>query len=273
MSYHLKILGKIQRRAAIWILEAFKTSPTLSIEAITGLILIKLHLQKLSRRSQLRVHSLLPNHLIQSLIDSSNSESSSQHPSSLNFLTSHQRSLIKSHVVDMDNRINGIFPSFSPLHFKLSPGYRVIDNFSDHIVFNLHSKQKEDKTCAHQLDNMVIESFSSLLTAIVVTDANIKNNTAISISHTHTHNHPIAKTVHHAVHIMSSKAELFTIRYGINQALNQDSISKIIVVTDSIYVAKKIFDPSSHPLQIHSVIILAKLHQFFLWHLNNFIKF
>ena len=47
MAYHLKFLGKIQRRVAIWILETFKTSPLYGIEAIAGLIPIKLHLQKL----------------------------------------------------------------------------------------------------------------------------------------------------------------------------------------------------------------------------------
>ena len=40
----MKILGKMQRRAAIWILEAFKTSPTEVIEAITEIISIKFHL-------------------------------------------------------------------------------------------------------------------------------------------------------------------------------------------------------------------------------------
>ena len=43
----------MQRRAAIWILEAFKTSPTEGIEAIARIIPIKLHLQKLARRSQI----------------------------------------------------------------------------------------------------------------------------------------------------------------------------------------------------------------------------
>ena len=51
--YHMKILGKMQRRAAIWILGAFKTSSTKGIKAIAGIISIKFHLQKLARRSQL----------------------------------------------------------------------------------------------------------------------------------------------------------------------------------------------------------------------------
>ena len=159
----------------------------------------------------------------------------------------------------MDNRLNGIFSSFSPLHYELFPSYRVIDNFSDCFVFNVHSKQKNNKTCTYQLDSMVIESSSFPFTAIVVTDGSIKNEVAISISYTHTHNNPIAKTVHHTVHITSTKAKLFVIRCGINQASNQDSISKIIVITNSIYAAKKIFDLSSHPFQIYLVAILTEL--------------
>ena len=50
LSYPLKALGKMQRRAAIWILGAFKTSLTEGIEAIVSLIPIKSHLQKLEGR-------------------------------------------------------------------------------------------------------------------------------------------------------------------------------------------------------------------------------
>jgi len=44
MTYHLKVLGKMQRRAAIWILEAFKISPLYGIKAIAGLVPIKIYL-------------------------------------------------------------------------------------------------------------------------------------------------------------------------------------------------------------------------------------
>jgi len=65
----MKTLGKMQRRAAIWILGAFKTSPTEGLEAIAGLIPIKLYLQKLASRSQLRSATLPENHLIKTLMD------------------------------------------------------------------------------------------------------------------------------------------------------------------------------------------------------------
>jgi len=70
MAYHLKALSKMQRRVAIWILGAFKTSPSYGIKAITGLVPIKLHLQKLGRRLQLQAYKLPPNHLVCSFIDS-----------------------------------------------------------------------------------------------------------------------------------------------------------------------------------------------------------
>jgi len=120
---------------------------------------------------------------------------------------------------------------------------------------------------------MLIEVSSSPSTAIVVINASIKNNVTILISHTHTHDNPIAKTVHHVVHVTSTEAELFAMRCSINQASNHNNISKIIIITNSIHVARKIFDPSSHPFQVHSVAILAELWQFFLQHQNNSIEF
>jgi len=102
--------------------------------------------------------------------------STTQYPSLLDSLTRHQHSIIKSHLVDIDNRCNGIFPSFTPLYSELSPGHRIIDIFSDHLVFNLHNKQNGNKSCIQQLDNMIIEISNSLSTTIVVTDASIKND-------------------------------------------------------------------------------------------------
>jgi len=94
---------------------------------------------------------------------------------------------------------------------------------------------------------VVIESFLLQSIAIVITDASIKNNIATSISHTHISNQPLVKTIHHAAFVTSSEAELFAIRYGINQALSKKNVSKIIVITDSIHVAKNIFNILSHP--------------------------
>ena len=67
LLYHFKILNKIQRRAAIWILGAFKTSPLEGIEALAGLIPIKFHLQKITRRSLICSFKLPTNHILKNL--------------------------------------------------------------------------------------------------------------------------------------------------------------------------------------------------------------
>ena len=87
MMYHLKALGKMQRRAVIWILMAFKTSLLYDIKAIAELIPIKLHLQKLGERSQLQAHKLPPNHLVCFLIDSQLSTPSTYNVIPLDSLT------------------------------------------------------------------------------------------------------------------------------------------------------------------------------------------
>ena len=104
-------------------------------------------------------------------------------------------------------------------------------------------------------------------------DASIKNDIATSILHVHLVDHPLTKTVHHATFVTSTEAELFAIRCGINQACNKESMSKIIIVTDSIHTVKKIFDSKSHPYQIHTMAILSKLRRFFAISQENSIEF
>jgi len=166
-----------------------------------------------------------------------------------------------------------MFPSFSSTHPELSLGFRIIDIFSDIFSFNLCIQEKNNKFCLHQLDSVVIESFLSQSIAIITTNTSIKNNIATFISHTHISNQPLIKTLHHIAFVTSSEAKLFAIRCDINQVSSKENISKIIAITDSIYAAKKIFDPLSHPLQIQAMAILEELRQFFSRDPNNLIVF
>ena len=89
---------------------------------IAGLIPIKLHLQKLRGRAQLRALALLPNHIIRSLMDSSFGSLNNHHPFSLANVTNHQRKKIKGYLVDTNNKSHGLFPAFLPTHSELAPG-------------------------------------------------------------------------------------------------------------------------------------------------------
>ena len=175
----------------------------------------------------------------------------------------------------MDNRFNKVFSFFNPLNPEFKPGNRMINSFSNCFSFYLFSKSNNHlfKNHIQQLNNLAIESSNSPSNILVVTDASVKNSVTLSIAHIHVHNRLVIKTLHHAVNITSTEAEFFAIRCGINQATHLQNISKIIVVTDSIHVAKKIFDPSSNMLQKQAAFILNNLRNFFNHHHENTIEF
>jgi len=78
----------------------------------------------------------------------------------------------------------------------------------------------------------------------------IKNQVATSIAHIHVSNNPIIKTLYYAVNVTSTKAELFAIRCGINQATQIDNLYHIINIMDLIHAVKRIFDLLVHSYQI-----------------------
>ena len=240
----------------------------MAIETIASLIPINLYLQKIEGRSQLKVYSLPPNHILCSLMSSYYKSSLLQHTLSLNFLTRQQYGLIKDHLVDMDNCFNEIVPSFDPINPELFPGHRIIDMFSNCFSFQPLSKVANHNVTSQvqELDRIAFESSDSPSTALIVSDANVKNNIATSIAHIHIGDRPVTKTLHHALKIMSTEAELVAIRCSINQATNHNFISTIIIIMDLIHIARKIFDPFFYSYQKHMVFILKKLHSFFLCH-------
>ena len=272
----MKILNKMQRRAAIWILGAFKTSPLEGMEALAGIIPIRFHLHKIAKRSQICLFKLPDNHILKNLLNDSPPQSKSPNSHNIGSLITRQKALTKGLLIDTSIKSYGIFSSFSPLDPEFFLDCHIIDNFSNRFSFNLVNKEKgknHKKTRAQELDEMVLHNSLSPLSAIVITDTSIKNNIAMSISHVHSANQLLIKTVHHAFFITTTEVELFAIRCSINQACSLNNVSKIIVITDSIHAAKKIFDSNVHPFQIHSAAILSELRKFFNSNKSNSIEF
>ena len=52
--------------------------------------------------------------------------------------------------MDSNNKLYGVFPSFSPLNLEFNPGSRMINIFPDQISFNLANKAKMNH---HALNN------------------------------------------------------------------------------------------------------------------------
>jgi len=117
----------------------------------------------------------------------------------LGFLSKHQYQLIKGPVVNMDNHFNEVFSLFNPLNSEFSLEYRIIDTFPSCISFHSFSKCNKDnfKSCVHKLDKLAIESLNNPSHTLIIMNASIKNNIAMSISHIHIHNKPITKMLYH----------------------------------------------------------------------------
>ena len=223
----------------------------------------------------IRSFKLPDNHILKNLLNDDPPSVKPSNPHNIGSLTNCQKSLIKGHLPDSHTKTLGIFPSFSPIDPEFSPGNHITDIFSNCFSFNLVNKKVENCNKIHgqELDEMVLRCSSDSQMALVIMDASIKNNIATSISHIHSYNRPLVKTVYHASFVTSTEVELFMIRCGINQACVINNVLKIIVVTDSIHAAKKIFNSGLHPYQIHSATILSKLRTFFSSNESNIIEF
>ena len=184
---------------------------------------------------------------------------------------SKQRLHLNSPLIDIDNKYNELYPSFSVSDKEFNPGNWLINSFSDWISFYLHSSNI--KNHIKNLDNIIFSVLSNSFSSIIVSDTSIKNHVATSILHIHLHDKPVIKMIYRAVNVTTTEAELFAIQCGINQVVGITNINHIIVISDSIHAAKRIFDFLSHPYQIHSATISYELRSFFLKDINNCIKF
>ena len=86
--------------------------PTEGLEAIAGLIPIKFHLHKLMGRSQLCSASLPENHLIKNLMNDPLNTHLNSHSHLINSLTVRQKTSVKGHIINSNNKLYGVFHSF-----------------------------------------------------------------------------------------------------------------------------------------------------------------
>jgi len=160
---------------------------------------------------------------------------------------------LKSLLINVNNKCNKFFPSFSFFNEEFKLGNHLIDLFSDHFSFHPHSSNA--KKHIKKLDDIALRTSSNLSSTIIVSDASIKNYIATLISHIHFFNKPVVKTIHRVINVTMTKAKLFAIQCGINQAIVNSNINHIVVITDSLYATRRIFDSSVYPYQIHSAAI------------------
>jgi len=157
----------------------------------------------------------------------------------------------------MNNKLNEVFSFFSSFNPEFLPGNRLINVFPNCFSSYLSNRSNDQEIKHHlrHLDNITIQALLDSHSVVIVSDASIKNQVATFISYIHNHDKSVIKTKHHVIRVTSMEAELFTIRCGIIQATCLSHVNQIVVITDSIHAAKKIFDSSVHPYQLQSVLI------------------
>ena len=201
---------------------------------------------------------LLPtNHIIKSILSSNGSTEHTSHNLFLDNLTLKQRLCLNLSIINMNNRHNKLLPSFLFFDEEFDPRNWLIDSFSDQFSFHPHSSNI--KNYIRNLNDITFRVLSNPFSFIIISNASIKNHVATLILHIYSHDKPVIKMVHQVVNITTTKAELFAIWYSINQVVGIPNVKHIIVITDSLYVAKRIFDSLSHPYQIHFTAISQEL--------------
>ena len=166
---------------------------------------------------------------------------------------------------------NKFFPSFCFFNKEFKPGNCIVDIFPDQ--FSFHPCLMNVKEYMKNLNEVIFKAFSNPFSTIVVLDASIKNQVTTSISHIHSFNKSVIKTLHRAINITTAEAKLFAIWYSINQVVADPNVKHIVVITNSLHIVRKIFDSSTHPYQIYSVVISMELREFLFKDSQNHIEF
>ena len=123
------------------------------------------------------------------------------------------------------------------------------------------------------LDKIFDNSLSNSNSILVISNASVKNNITTLISHIHQDSNIIAKTIHYAINVTSTEMELFSVRCGINQAVQVSNTENIIVITNTIHTTRQIFDSFSHPYQLQTITIAQDFRTFFNKNTSNTITF
>ena len=147
------------------------------------------------------------------------------------YLITKQHLKIKSPIVDIKNHLNKVFLAFDSLNEELSPGFHLIDNFSNFFSFHLVNWKDTDAKAIYQneINNIYENSSINQNTISTISDVTVKNNITTLVLYIQRGHEIVTKTIHHIMNISSTEAELFAIRCDISQATQMQDIIHIVV--------------------------------------------
>jgi len=164
-----------QRRAAIWILGAFKTSSTGAVESLAGLIPIHLQIRKLVYRNYVRMHTLADTHIMRRVAADENQTDN------VVYLPSKLSKKAKSPLIDMWRHEKLVLVDVFPFNEFNAPGNRLLDRFPDRVIYDItliEGKNAKERAKAREvrlasLNEMFDYSSKSDKCAVLVTDASV----------------------------------------------------------------------------------------------------
>lgn len=180
-------------------------------------------------------------------------------------LTPKQKAKLRSPAVDIDQRLNQVYPAFhSPTDDSFIPGLRIVDRFSSQISFfastNTNTEQK--KKHLNDLKNTFSSSQISSSSICIIADGGVKKDTTSAIAHIWNLNKVVKRVALHATKVTSNEAEIMAIRLGLNYAFSCEHTKHITVITDSIHGARKIIDMTNHSYSLITAPISKDTHKF-----------
>ena len=262
---NLSMLNSAQRKAALWICGAFRTSPTGGVEALAGLPPIRFVLKKLAYRSVLRVATLSATHPIRSLMSETFSERAVLHEHSIALMRPRLRANLSTPLTEVDNHLIDLTEKLAPFDPESRPGYRLLDLYKGQVIFHHYRAWKEDALATHRtfLESLLTHCKGDPRALYAGTDASLPRERewqATSAFIIYRQDDEVFHTRHAAGRVTSADAELYAIRGAVVKSVELGaSANRIIIFTDSIGSAKRAVDPSVHSGQAHSLAVCRAL--------------
>jgi len=276
----LKGLTTMQRKAACWIIGAFRTAPTVGVEALAGLPPVRLHLQKLSKRAIFRTATLSDTHPLRSILKAEFRKGASPHYGSATHLSAKRMEQVKDAITETNRTLGKLTEEIQPCAPENQPGQRLKDLFPDRIKLEKYGGKKGDDTAMGSWNtvlNLIHRTAEAEAdTVICGTDASVPLTTraqAASAAIGTRAGTEIFRSRWMAGKVLSADAELFAIRIAVVQAVSQPNCSRIVLFTDSMASADKATNPSPHSGQGHSLAVCRALAAWFEGHSDRKIMF
>ncbi|KDR64983.1 hypothetical protein GALMADRAFT_82438, partial [Galerina marginata CBS 339.88] len=256
----LKLLGQMQRKAALWITGAFSTSPGPGVEALAGLLPFHLLLERLNYRAILRIGTLSETHPVRSLLAGHMFGKAKPHPLSYQSMSRRQKLNMKGPIMEIVKRLPELTEHLEPMASHARPGHRFRDRYWSRIHFEESLLPlTEDRNFELYLDFIADMFMSDDGGLCVGTDASVYTN-ATSKKHTQS----VAAGV-----LFSQGVEVDRFRWLVGRTTAPDAEQSAIcraiegavkrpcrhiaIFTDSIASAKRALDTSLHSSQSHSL--------------------